>query len=196
MKRIRVLKSKWSFVLLTVIFVMLTVIIAVVSYFIGQNTAYTGIVLPYFAFDKKFLSYGGNGSGNYICHGKAIVHVQANGEALVTNKPGIDAGVSNKSDELDKINMQIGGTPYGTSLKFDVNTNVNAPDYTITENDDNILSAYNLTKSAWSDKVNNITAINIFTLNKKTGIAVWSYLSPQYLFSSNPGGSIENLLCD
>lgn len=188
MKKISILKSKWSFVLLTVI-------ISAVSYFIGKNAANTGIELPYIAFDKNFLSTGGNGTGNYICYGKVIVNVQAN-KAIGTNKSGIYAGVSSKSDELDRINIQIGGKPYGTSLKFDANTNVNAQEYTITENDDSILSAYNITKGKWGEINNNITSISIFTLNKQTGIALWSYGSPQYLFSSNPGGYIENLLCD
>src|SRR5271155_2002460 len=158
------LKNKWSLSLLAII-------IAVIFYFIGQKTAYTGINSPYIALKPSW----GNNTGNYYCDGSVVSTLQAN-PGIGVSTPGIDANTSDNAKDLDKINIQVSDNGTGSTLKLATSVpNVNVPVYTVTENDNNILSAYYLSKGTWGEIDKNITAIDIFTLNKKTGIAIWSY---------------------
>lgn len=185
------MKRKFSILKRVGLFILLA-IIAVVFYFIGQKTAYTGINSPYFALPA---SYGIN-TGNYACVGTVIASLNANGKNGVGSS-GIDASTSDNDKDLDKIDIQVSDDGAGSTLKLATSVpNVDVPVYTITENDNNILSAYYMSKGTWGEIDKNITAIDIFTLNKKTGIAIWSYLSPQNLLTSNPGGFMEYLGCN
>ncbi len=162
-------------------FVLVSLVI-VGSMIIWNNSKSKSINLPY---PYIYASQGSN--ARYYCEALLGTFIHSPSKNLGLIKKGIHAEVFKATD---KISIKIEGNKmlFLTYASFEAGDTANENPYNIIYNDAHKILAI--------DQIESNLIVSIFTLNKDTGIANWSKIKPNGLFTGNPDSQSYCLKCE
>lgn len=161
-----------------IVVILLVITSSIATYYFKPNTI--KISYPF-----TFKHYG----NDYACEGLIVQGIYTDDGAIDKSRKGIYA--NNSTENLDTIAISINGDKLDFTTGAGVKAGItHGTPLKIIENSDKTLAAID------RDETGLATPVDVFTMNKDTGLALWSRsLKTGLLTSKDPTSETEYLIC-